>query len=415
MPTWEMGAGTAGGRTQAAGTTRDVFAIGFTEVADTALTEAAAQTLIRDSYTWANFFVRVTANATTATTTVRNRVNSADGAMSVSIGSGATGVFEDTTNSNALVTGDLISIQSLSGAGGTITYSVFGSTLQHASANVPILQCSRRTSIAESLTRYVCLSGAFVASATEANAQYTFRVASTLSRFRVYVSSNANTATTTCRTRLNAANGAQSVSVAGSSTGSFEDTTNTDTVVAGDEVNFQVITGAGTGAFVLSLMQVLSTSIGRQVAATFVTGVAFSADSYLVAEAYIGGNATESASQKTARSSFTAKNMFVYVSANTTTAADVYLRKNGANSALTVSVASGTTGVFEDTTNSVDFVAADTYNWFVDITSGTSITFTIIGFELAQPAAVGGQPTMRRWGGMEYMVPGGPHLGRRWG
>ena len=131
--------------------------------------------------------------------------------------------------------------------------------------------------------------------------------------------------------------------------------------------------------------------MGRQRAANAVAGVAISSDTYNGAEGFLVPDTTESRSQKTARSSFTAKNMFVYVSAHgASSGVNIYLRKNGANSALTVSIAASTTGVFEDTTNTVDYVATDTYNWFIDHGGGAgSITLTIVGFELAQPAAAG--------------------------
>jgi hypothetical protein len=55
---------------------------------------------------------------------------------------------------------------------------------------------------------------------------------------------------------------------------------------------------------------------------------------------------------------------------------------------MSVSIPANTTGAFEDTVNTDDFVAADLLNWQV-ITGGTGGTMLInyIGFELAQPAA----------------------------
>ena len=99
----------------------------------------------------------------------------------------------------------------------------------------------------------------------------------------------------------------------------------------------------------------------------------------------LGDSATESVTQKTARSGFTASNMFVFVQTHgLSSGVDIFLRLNGANSALTVNIPQSTTGVFEDTTNTVSVVAADLYNYFIDHGGGAgTMAATIIGFQAA--------------------------------
>ena len=95
---------------------------------------------------------------------------------------------------------------------------------------------SGASNAAASTTLYlVCGVGARVASTTEAGAQVTYRSAGTLSLlyFRVYENSRGSS---TFGTRVNGVNGNQSVSIGASTTGEFEDTVNTDSIVAGDEV-----------------------------------------------------------------------------------------------------------------------------------------------------------------------------------
>jgi len=54
----------------------------------------------------------------------------------------------------------------------------------------------------------------------------------------------------------------------------------------------------------------------------------------------------------------------------------VTLRKNSADTALTVTITAGSTAVFSDTTNSVSFVAGDLLNWKIDTTASSSGAIT---------------------------------------
>ena len=68
------------------------------------------------------------------------------------------------------------------------------------------------------------------------------------SKFEVIVGSNTiATSATTVRTRLNGANGALSVSIAAGTTGSFKDSSNSDTIAVADDYNFQIVTPATSG------------------------------------------------------------------------------------------------------------------------------------------------------------------------
>src|SRR3989344_6927696 len=110
------------------------------------------------------------------------------------------------------------------------------------------LQVSDNTTVAFALTRFsICANASTAADATEARTQITYRTAGTLSNLWVYVNTNNLNGSTTIITRKNGENGAQSVSFASSTTGTAEDTTNSDTIAAGDEVNYQYVTGGTTG------------------------------------------------------------------------------------------------------------------------------------------------------------------------
>jgi len=357
--------------------------------------EARHQAIARDSYTLAKLYVRVLANATTTASTVRSRKNTANGAQSVSIGAGATGVFQDSVNSDSLVAGDLFNTQTVVGAGGSLTLAIIAYTLATASNTTPVLIAGDvvSTSVNFGTTTYAPIGGEARYNTTESRSQYVFRVAATLSNFRIYVQSNSVNGTTTVRTRKNAGNGAQSVSVGASTTGAFEDTVNSDSIASGDAVAYQVATGGSSGSFAIMIWQMKSNSAGRQVIAANpgTNTINFGLTRYVPLEAGVQAYATtEANTQVAAQASFTAKNLFVRVPTNSLNGNSTFtLRQNAGNSTLTVTVGSGATGTFEDTTNTVSCVAADLLDWGI-VTGGSSgsMVITYIGFELAQPAGV---------------------------
>ena len=392
MATWPMVNGSAEGTTVNASLTRYTTPAG--QIAFSA-TEADGQALSRDSYTWAKLYVRVIANSLTGATTLRSRVNGANGNQSVTIGAGTTGTYTDDVNSDSLVSGGLFNFQVVTGTGTSITFTVIASTLT-ATSNVPILFTGAATPddyFPFGSTNYVPIEGRNGFHATESRSQYIFRVASTLSNLRVYVLSNSLAGASTIRTRRNTANGNQSVSIGAGVTGAFEDAVNTDAVAVGDMVNYQIVTGGAANYLGVLTYQVKSSSTGRQQAACQaydhqVFGPA--ATRYLTIE---GGaqelTTTEANTQSAARTAFNARNLFVRIAANTLDGATtVRTRKNGANGNLSVSIGAGATGAFEDTANTDSFIATDLLNYQVDTTASTvnAIRLTIVGFELQQPA-----------------------------
>ena len=361
-------------------------------------TEAIMQVLARDSYTLSNLYVYVPSNTRDATTVIKSRKQTppgaaADGNQSVSILATATGGFEDTLNTDSLVDSDLFCglVEITSGAG-TIKLSIFSYILVTVSNTTPILLLNSSWGQAKVLTRWYPIIGRAVeGTATEANTYYTFRSASTLSNLRCYVSSNGVTATSTLRTRINEGNGSQAISIGSTLTGAFEDTTHSDSISVGQNVNYQLATGATGTSIIIDAIQVKSTSDGRQtgIASPAATTLAFDLTRYATIEGNSQAfNATEANVQATARTAFTAANMYVNISTNSLNGATSFnLRKDTGNSTLMVSVGATATGQFEDLAHTDSYVAASLINWMVDTTASSSGTIVIncIGFELQQP------------------------------
>ena len=390
MATFEIACGFKGGHTFPRNLTR-FGPLGGGLTADPQATENRVQVRIRSSYTLANMYVRVLVS-TSVNVPLRSRVNGANGALLVTVTADTTGAFQDTVNSDSLVTGDLVnfSVVSPGPVDGGISVSLVGFTMVNASGDDTVLVSNSSVDTgytqAGGLTRYQGVAGTInTGVTTESDTQYTVRTSSSLTNFRVFVVANAIAGTVTARTRVNLGNGAQSVSITASGTGSFEDTTNTDSVVAGDEINYETVTPVTLSTLTWYMFQVKSASEARQMAFGYSAGISLSADRF---EPIEGGGSTdvsdaELSNQIAARSTWLARNLFVNVITHgATSGVDFTLRKNTAASVSTVNVPQNNTGFFEDTTNTVPFVSTDLYNYHVDHGAGAgSIVFTLIGIE----------------------------------
>ena len=183
------------------------------------------------------------------------------------------------------------------------------------------------------------------------------RKAGTLKNMAVHVTTARATASTG-RSRKNGANGNLSVSCTAATTGWFEDTTNSDTVSAGEDWNYSITTGTGVDTLQL-----------RDITCEFIStngdglNVCSTTASIVVADAtntnfYINGlmvaNATESQTQTKARDAFTCSELTCLITQNDVTSASTLdFRVDLANSALTVSITGSATGVFSDSTHTV--------------------------------------------------------------
>jgi hypothetical protein len=81
-------------------------------------TETQVQLIVTGSATLQNLTVKAITNTRADNTTVTVRVNAANTAITVTIPGGSTAVFQDLVNTAAVVAGDLVAIQFVTGAGG---------------------------------------------------------------------------------------------------------------------------------------------------------------------------------------------------------------------------------------------------------------------------------------------------------
>src|SRR3990167_1410090 len=100
---------------------------------------------------------------------------------------------------------------------------------------------------------------------SDGSAETIYQTAGTLSNLYIIVHTNDRGAST-FQTRKVTTDGNLSVSIGASSTGSFEDTSNTDTVTAGDDWHAEITTGAGGTTFAYRTYRVLFAATSNTVA-----------------------------------------------------------------------------------------------------------------------------------------------------
>jgi len=354
--------------------------------------EPIVQLLIRDTYTLANCYIRILANTLTNAATLRSRVDAGNGNIAISLTALTSGVFEDAVNSDNLTTGELVNTEIDAPSGGTsITISLISYTLT-SDNDVPILMAfPPSNSFNDGYLRFSPVGGDGTDSDTETERQITMRAATTLSNLSVYHDNNAVDQATTVRLRVNGADGNQVISIPNwLPEGLTEDAVNTDAINVGDEVCWEIdVTASTSGSISILNIHCKSSSTGRQIMAGY-GWIPSNLTLYNTVEGRFACIATEADTQCTARCAFTARNMCLNLYQNSLdgTSSVFTLRKNGADTTLTISVPNGTTGIFEDLVHSVAFIATDLLNWKL-VTDGSSgnIEFSFVSFQLDQPAA----------------------------
>lgn len=246
------------------------------------------------------------------------------------------------------------------------------------------------------VTTYFSLSNS-TASTTELNRQIKLRAAGVSSKLDVYISANTiATSATTVRTRINTANGGQSVSIGAGLTGFFSDASGTDTIAAGDNFCYQFVTPNTSGSITLRACSVLFAATTNTVSQFATTDTAaFATASVDRWNGLNGGNTisanAESRSQAKIYLAGALKHLFVIVTTNARgTASTLKSRLNTANGSLTLSITAGITGQFEDSSNSDTLAVNDLI--CTDILTGTgggNLVFGLIGTQFESTAYVG--------------------------
>lgn len=328
--------------------------------------------------------VFVSANSVALNSTVSLRANGVTKTVSITITASTTGLFEDTNNSFSIVTTDKINwIVSIPNNGTSVTirnlFCRFSSSVN--TFQKMLARDDGASTYGSTTVNYLNLGADMDLGTTEAKIQYTFRTIGTLKNGLVYLSTNTRDSTTTVKSRKNTADGNIAVSLTASTSGIFEDTVNSDSVVAGDLINMSIqgTTGSGSMNLALSGMEFVTTNnkseafMNNNAATSFTLNTTFFPG--LTGGTDSTAATTEARTRYKASFPFNATNLKIYVTNNLSATNDTFdFRIDGVSSALTVSITALTSGLFEDVTNTASIVIGNLVNYrlVVGTTGNTS-------------------------------------------
>lgn len=227
-------------------------------------------------------------------------------------------------------------------------------------------------------TVYIPVGDTVISSSTvEAHQQIPFYKAGTFSGMYVRLEENNLTGYCTFYLRINGVRGNSFVALApGVKIGT--DTVNTDTIVSGDKVNYELVTGAGTNILPVANLINFEPSDGSYYQRF---SPAAPAGGYILTNGYqpyysnitgiMGQNFYDHHTYHIMRTSGTFQKFAVYASTNARiNPTHLYLYKNGANSGLTITIPAGQWGLIENTTSTVNVVVGDTVSIKMDGVDG---------------------------------------------
>jgi len=374
-----------------AGTNQTAFTSGgvasYVQVANGGVTltttEAFANIKWQVDGTFSKFWINITSNATTGTTVIRPNVNSSTVNQVISVATILTGFFQDSTNTDTIAAGDNVNISIANGAGvGTIqlaTYSMLFSATTNTTLRHAYVGRSGVDYVTASTTFFAPLASAFSTSdqgTVEARFQNYSGTAGTLANLYAYIDTNGRGTNSTIRSRRASANGNMAITVGAAGTGLFQDTSNTDTVLATNLLGYSITTGTGAGSLIpAEISSEFTTTNSKSLICYGLPTSGLTQPSALTRFVSVGGwgsaSTPEATFQTKALAAFTASNLSIYLDSNGNNGTSSWtLRSNGADTALTVSIGAGVSGRLSDTTNNVSVALNDLINY--EFTTGGS-------------------------------------------
>lgn len=223
---------------------------------DELLSQATTKTIA----TLKNMCISVTSNTRSTNTTINTRINGVDGNLTLTIAGAATGFFEDSSNTDNIISGDLINYKHVTGTGSG-TLSIRTCLLDFETTNNQTNYSSGRTG-ASAIAINVVTWMPFASNGTNITLESIANIKSLTtfiaSKFNCNIRLNSVTATTILVFRKNGINRNQTISVPASTTGYFEDAVNEDMVFVGDNYNCQVSTGASGTSITINNIGILA-------------------------------------------------------------------------------------------------------------------------------------------------------------
>lgn len=377
------------------------FKMGMGGGNSTITTESQQTTTQRVAGVWSRAGIYITANSRATAGTLRSRVNAANGNQSVSITATTTGRFEDASNSDTVASGDTFNLAMTNGTGTSAlsvnhAYAKFTAT-SGVSSHLNAEGGSTFPAAGSASTLYRTqpigsISAAF--STSDTNIWEPCRSAGTLHHFYIVASANTRVTDSTAGVRLNATtNGNQVVTVPASTSGTFEDVTNTDTLTNSTNFAYYVQTGTGAGSLTVRRLGCMFNSNGNyydsMTAAQSSIARSLNGTNYSRIIGALFYTTTESDAQ--VRMPFAGRSSHLRVhSQGVNSIVTVKLRKNGVDGNQSVSSLATGSGVYEDTTSHDDFIDTDLLALSWSTASASTSNFSGAGLMIQPPPAPAG-------------------------
>lgn len=224
------------------------------------------------------------------------------------------------------------------------------------------------------------------ASTTEASKKTPIRSAGVFSRIAIVISANDTTGAGTLKSRINGADGSQSVSIPAGTTGTFVDENNTDAIIATDQYDLVLTTGSGGTTVAYTSSYVVFTPTSNTI--TKLGGSTGTNTTSTPVFKSISGNPAPSTTESPVQSALplggTLKNAYSFLISNTRNGTVTQtVRINGSSSTISISIPSTTAGLFEDATHTETVAAGDLVCWTESRAGTTGSAFsTVLGISL---------------------------------
>lgn len=181
---------------------------------------------------------------------IKTRINGADGNLAITTPASTSGHFYDVSGSfdTVAVNDDVAySLTLSSGDGWPIGIGCIFNTTAGGALSMFGAETGGSVGITTTGTKYMPMSGVLYLQSSESDCKIRTKVNGTWKGMAMYNGYNIRTAATVFKSRINGADGNQACNVPASSTGWFQDTSNSDTVSEDDELAHAVTASSGSG------------------------------------------------------------------------------------------------------------------------------------------------------------------------
>jgi hypothetical protein len=332
--------------------------------------ESLNEVAVANNATFQNLSCHVTTN-TGSECFLKFRDGGADGNQSVTITSSTTGVFTDTTNSDAVTQADLISFK-LDEVSAGMNIIVVGLGYEHTGST--LIQGGYASNTTTSDADLYCNLFGIFPNTTESFQQTPMPSDMTLENTHLVMKTNSRGADVPFTIRIDGVNGNQTMTITASTTGTFADTTNSDSVNQGDLVNYYMdLDVADSGIMTIQALSIERTdATPNGFCGTAYTATPQTSTTTYINPSMIAANTDETTNQAPIPEDMTLGNFYVNITANTRNAStDCKTRIDGVDGNSINTISSSTTGVFGDTSNTDVVSQGDKFCYMTEITSGS--------------------------------------------